>query len=533
MTDKEKWLQIKEQGNVQFKAGNYNHAIDLYTRAIELNPNEPVLYSNRATCLKILKKYKESINEYKKSLQLDPKNTKNLKKLSTVYVITGNFGESQILLQKCCNLEPHDSSHKAELKHIESLIEDYNKCEEYDKEKKFPDLEEKAEKLLKEASNFTTLQKLYLKALMENCKLKEAISFINTQVPSDIKDRDKDFQYMLAKSLYFKGDYEDAGKEVSKLLKEMQDEKYLELKQHIDKLPEARKAANQLFKDKKYEEAIAEYTKLLEFDNENKNLKSIVLTNRALCHKNIGKTEEALKEALKDTNEAISCNPNYATAYLRRGLIYQELKMWDDAKNDLSTAKRLDPNIKGIEGYLHDANDNADKARNRDYYKILGVDRGASQDEIKKAYRKLAIKWHPDRNADSEENKKIAERKFQDISDAYSVLSDDKKRRMFDQGIDPLNPETGGMGGGGGMHVDMSDMFKMFFGGGGMDGHTMFFNMGGPGGHSGGGGSRFGFGGFPGGFSFSTGGSPFGDDDDDGFGSFFQHARRGKGRGKK
>ena len=64
-----------------------------------------------------------------------------------------------------------------------------------------------------------------------------------------------------------------------------------------------------------------------------------------------------------------------------------------------------------------------------DYYQVLGVDKKASADEIKKAYRKLAVKWHPDKNPT---NKKAAEEKFKKISEAYAVLSDEKKRQEYD-----------------------------------------------------------------------------------------------------
>lgn len=67
---------------------------------------------------------------------------------------------------------------------------------------------------------------------------------------------------------------------------------------------------------------------------------------------------------------------------------------------------------------------------NKDYYSTLGVDKKATQEQIKKAYRKLAMKWHPDRNPD---NKDKAEQKFKEIGEAYSVLSDEKKRKTYDQ----------------------------------------------------------------------------------------------------
>ena len=92
------WLQLKELGNNQFKNKNYSSAIEYYTRGINMNPSEPVLYANRGTCFKCLGKYKESVKDYKKAVQLNPRNTKNMKKLSSVYIILGNFGEAQILL---------------------------------------------------------------------------------------------------------------------------------------------------------------------------------------------------------------------------------------------------------------------------------------------------------------------------------------------------------------------------------------------------------------------------------------------------
>lgn len=103
----------------------------------------------------------------------------------------------------------------------------------------------------------------------------------------------------------------------------------------------------------------------------------------------------------------------------------------------------------------------------RDYYEVLGISRSASQDEIKKAYRRLALRYHPDKNPD---NSKEAEEKFKEVSEAYKVLSDSEKRQIFDQyGHAGLEAEVGaGAGTGfGGVHVEMEDALRMareFFG---------------------------------------------------------------------
>ena len=70
----------------------------------------------------------------------------------------------------------------------------------------------------------------------------------------------------------------------------------------------------------------------------------------------------------------------------------------------------------------------------RDYYEVLGLQKGASIDAIKKAYRKLAMKWHPDKwQQASEAEQKIAEKNFKEVGEAYAVLSDEQKRARYDQ----------------------------------------------------------------------------------------------------
>jgi len=111
----------------------------------------------------------------------------------------------------------------------------------------------------------------------------------------------------------------------------------------------------------------------------------------------------------------------------------------------------------------------------RDYYEILGVDKGAGADEIKKAYRKIAIKYHPDKNPDDP----TAEDKFKEAAEAYEILSDQDKRARYDR----FGHQ--GISGGGSGHMNMEDIFSQFgdiFGGGGGSPFESFFGGGSRGG---------------------------------------------------
>ena len=153
------------------------------------------------------------------------------------------------------------------------------------------------------------------------------------------------------------------------------------------------------------------------------------------------------------------------------------------------------------------------RAGKKDLYKMLNVSNGAGESEIKKAYKKSALKYHPDRLAGKTENEKEdATAKFKEINEAYEILSDSAKRKRYDSGVDVEDLDQpaehdhmrgsggggnpfGGMGGGGGgmSGMDPEMLFQMFAGGGGMPGGGGSRQRRG----GGGGGNPFGGGGFP------------------------------------
>ena len=209
------WEDLKEKGNALFKQKRYEDAIVFYNKAIKLNPNVEVLYSNKGTCEKCLKQYKESIRDYEKSLEINPKNTKNMNRLASVYIIRGQIGNAKMLQEKALNLEPNNSIFREQMTTIEKILEDEIKLEDKIKEKKFEDAEEVCKRMIEKESDFSELKLKYIQILIENVKLTEALQYINNEINYEDKKSNEQFDYLTALCLYYDGQYEKAKKQIN------------------------------------------------------------------------------------------------------------------------------------------------------------------------------------------------------------------------------------------------------------------------------------------------------------------------------
>lgn len=144
-----------------------------------------------------------SLYDVNKALEINPRNVKYIKRLMNIHMIYGNFGDCHILITKSIYLEPRETEHKKDLYNIEKTIKDYESIEELIIKKEFKKAEEIAEKLLKESTAFTALKLSYIKLLLENLKLNEAITFITSKISQDEKNDEID--YLLALAFYYDG----------------------------------------------------------------------------------------------------------------------------------------------------------------------------------------------------------------------------------------------------------------------------------------------------------------------------------------
>ena len=170
-----------------------------------------------------------------------------------------------------------------------------------------------------------------------------------------------------------------------------------------------------LFKAGSVREALEKWEAVVAIDPYHRKFNSLVFGNIMTCHNKLNDTVKSLKAI----NEAIRCDPNYAKAYFKLAEIYASIKDYPGAIKDYQSAQNFDPSL-NLQSKIQEMSLKASSAKNKDYYDILGTTKTATDNEIKKSYRKMCLKFHPDRQ-DSEEARELANKKILDINEAYDV----------------------------------------------------------------------------------------------------------------
>jgi DnaJ homolog subfamily C member 3 len=245
--------------------------------------------------------------------------------------------------------------------------------------------------------------------------------------------------FQLAKLLYELGHAADSLKEIRECLKLDPEHKLcFPFYKKVKKIDKFFIDAESSKEEKNFEECISSAQKVLK--NEKDVQMIIYSANQILCSCSV--KGDKFTDAITYCNDALKITKDPSVLCdLAEALIGEE--MYDDAIRTYQDALELDENLQRAKEGLERAKRLQKQSEKRDYYKILNVPRTATTREITKAYRKMAQKWHPDNFATNESERKIAEKKFIDIAAAKEVLTDPEKRQQFDNGEDPLDPESG------------------------------------------------------------------------------------------
>ncbi|KAL6447496.1 hypothetical protein ACFW04_000011 [Cataglyphis niger] len=424
----------KEVANQYYSQKQYKKALIGYNEVIAMCPNVSRYYGNRAACYMMLGQYRDALTDAKKCIELEPTFSKAYIRMIKCCLILGDIVEAETILKKLLEFDPNNESIAAEQRDLAYV-----------------------QKFLKDA-DASYNAKDYRKDILH------------------IDKQNADAIYIRGMCLYFQDDVDRAFTHFQQVLRLAPDHaKALEIYKRAKCLKKKKEEGNAAFKREQYQEAYNLYNEALTIDPHNIMTNAKLHFNKATVAAKLGR----LSESITECSEALKLNENYLKALLKRATIYMDLEEYEEAVRDLEKACKMDKNNRETKRLLAKAKLLLRKSKRKDYYKILGIDKNASTEDIKKAYRKRALDHHPDRHANaSEGEKREQEKKFKEVGEAYGILSDPKKRSRYDRGHDLDDNESSFQ------DMDPNAMFHFFC----QDGGGFQF--------------QFQDGGFPGGFQF-------------------------------
>uniref|UniRef100_A0A7N6AJC7 J domain-containing protein n=1 Tax=Anabas testudineus TaxID=64144 RepID=A0A7N6AJC7_ANATE len=408
---------FKEQGNAFYSKKDYSEAFNYYTKAIDACPTNASYYGNRAATLMMLCRFREALEDSQQSVRLNDCFMKGHLREGKCHLSLGNAMAANQAQQ--------------EKKNATALLE-YERMAEFGFEKRdFRKVVYCMDRALALASACHRFKILKSECLALLGRYPEAQS-----VASDILRMDStnaDALYVRGLCLYYEDCIDKAVQFFVQALRMAPDHEKARLAcRNAKALKSKKEEGNQAFKNNNYEAAYQLYTEALKIDPNNIKTNAKLYCNRATAGAKLNK----LNQAIEDCTSAIKLDDTYIKAYLRRAQCYMDTEQYEEAVRDYEKVYQTEK-TSDHKHLLKMAQLELKKSKRKDYYKVLGVGKNATDDEIKKAYRKRALMHHPDRHsAATPEVQKEEEKKFKEVGEAFTVLSDPKKKMRYDNGHD-------------------------------------------------------------------------------------------------
>ncbi|KAL4715100.1 hypothetical protein ACJJTC_012147 [Scirpophaga incertulas] len=443
--------QRKETGNNFYKFKNYKGALIMYDEAIKLCPDNAAYYGNRSASYMMLGMYKKALEDAQKSVSLDPTFTKGYIRIAKCCIALGDLSGGEQAVKHASELGGIDcaTSERRALESLRKLHEEGARAMEAADYRRVVFCMDRCLDYSPSCSK-AKLKKAECLALLGRCQ--EAQEIANDSLRFD--NLDAEAIYVRGLCLYFEDKDEQAFKHFQQVLRLAPDhKKAIEVYKRAKLLKQKKEEGNEAFKMGRWQQALNLYNEALKVDPVNKTVNAKLYFNKAtVCAK-----LNQVKEAAEACTAALALDENYVKALLRRAKCYTELGEFEEAVKDYERLYKIDKS-KENKQLLHEAKIALKKSKRKDYYKILGVDKSASEDDIKKAYRKRALVHHPDRHSGaSDTERREQERQFKEVGEAYGVLSDPKKRARYDHGQE-LGDDGSGM-----PDIDPNVVFQSFF----------------------------------------------------------------------
>ncbi|CAG9862864.1 unnamed protein product [Phyllotreta striolata] len=426
-----------ELGTQYLARGQLGDALSQFHLALEADPNNYLTYFKRGTAYLALRKAKNALSDFDKVIELKPDFSAARLSRGSIHLQQANFDLAQLDFYNVLKSDPHNAKANEYIQLIEPAKEKKRLAEYYYAQDNYASAIHYLSELIEISPWASDLYEFRAELHMLNGDEMSAISDIRstTKLQSD----NMDGYYKLSMLLYKAGQATESLKAIRECLKlDPEHKDCFPFYKKIKKIEKFLSEAEASIESKEYSQCIDYANKVLKNEADAQSI--IYEAKRLLC--SCYSLDEQSSEAITACSEALTYNED-PNVYCDRAEAYLNSEMYDDAIRDYKSALEINSHFDRAKEGLSKAENRQKQAEKRDYYKILEVKRSASKREITKAYRKMAQKWHPDNYQNDEKMKKIAEKKFIDIAAAKEVLTDEEKRRQFDNGEDPLDPESG------------------------------------------------------------------------------------------
>lgn len=423
-----------EMGRDLLSRGQLQDALSHYHAAVEGDPDNYLTYFKRGTVYLALGKAKFALMDLDKVLELKPDFTTARLQRGNVHLKQAQMYEALVDFENVKQVDPHNHEAMLGYSRIGPTQEDIEFAHELVDRQDYPAAIDLITRVIEVCPWSSALRELRADCHMAMGDSMSAISDIRstTKLQSD----NTDGFFKLARLHYKLGESQESLKEIRECLK--LDPEHKDCFPHYKKV----KKVDKLLQDTQEALNTKDYSRCIDMANKvlKAELDMAMIQFHAkdkLCSCYLHSDQLALsiqycREALEISKEPrILCD---------RAEAYINSEMFDDAIHDYHDALEVDENFQRAKEGMQRAQKLQKQSERRDYYKILGVRRTANKQEIVKAYRKAAQKWHPDNFQG--DDKKLAEKKFIDIAAAKEVLTNPEKREKFDRGEDPLDPEA-------------------------------------------------------------------------------------------
>jgi DnaJ family protein C protein 3 len=460
--------KLRSDGDMAFAKGDMKKAKKLFKKVIKLEPkNERNYYKLFRVHLKE-RAYPEAIKDLTKALEVAPKYKEGLYQRGHLNIQMGHCVEASADLDTLLQIDPAHKKGLVDAPLAKQCAQSVQQAESHATAGNHKAAHEHYSAAL---SHTTNSHKLLLERGKSCFAMGEYFETLaDTGRALKIEKESMEALEMRGMAYYKLGEHDMALRHFRQGLHYDPDHKgcktiYKKLKK-IDKLE---KNGDKALAEGKHDEAIVFYTDSIAVDPEHSVFVKEVYFKICNAHLNAeamaeGAETTRAQSALEAGMQATAADDSFANGHMCVSDAYMKLEQFEDAVQAIKNAHNHNQEDGGIREKVQKAEAALKQSKTKNYYKILGVERDVNDRGLKKAYRKLALKWHPDKHPGEESQKKAAAM-FQDIGEAHEVLSKPELRAKYDKGEDVFDNQGGGGGGGGGrMFHHGGQQFKFHFG---------------------------------------------------------------------